>query len=479
MRSKKFLPVAFLLTVLFLIFAEQVYAAASTTPGANAPISYVEDFASKYLSSILGIARTLFGGLATVSLILGLMRMLLDGEINIGTLVSHLTKWILYVGIFMYIMSTGNADTFIPRMMVNSFVQIGSRVGGVGSVAPDNILAAGIKLYGNLLEKGWEAGWGDFIGVTLIGVIVLVVVAMIAGTIALALIEMHLVICGGAILLGFGGFEYTREIAMSYLKYSISVGIKLLMIMVIYKIADTLSSAWATSMGSLTSMPELLTMSGQVLGGVITLYMVVKYIPNIAQGIVNNALMTFGSPQARFGYLGYVESRANIINSNGAMIRAIIDSFRGRGGGGSVSTVSGQDGSEMYSPRPARAGYIPPAGNAMNPGISPGARSVEAYTQRDSGLNGGYNAPADPGQVTRIPQNQNNVAGIANYVSAGTIFNSPIAPGGYVGPSGPVFSGQGQTRRGAPNIEEIINAAKEADKQSDNDTPKTHVINRR
>ena len=115
----------------------------------------------------------------------------------------------------------------------------------------------------------------------------------------------------------------------------------------------------------------------------------------------------------------------------------------------------------------------------MNPGISPGARSVEAYTQRDSGLNGGYNAPADPGQVTRIPQNQNNVAGIANYVSAGTIFNSPIAPGGYVGPSGPVFSGQGQTRRGAPNIEEIINAAKEADKQSDNDTPKTHVINRR
>ena len=55
-------------------------------------------------------------------------------------------------------------------------------------VAPDDLLVAGIRL---------------------------------SGTMAVALIEMYLVICGGAILVGFGGFEYTRDIALSYLLYSV------------------------------------------------------------------------------------------------------------------------------------------------------------------------------------------------------------------------------------------------------------------
>ena len=145
-----------------------------------------------------------------------------------------------------------------------------------------------------MVERGWNAGWGDFIGIMLIGIVILVVVAMLAGTMAVALIEMHLVICGGAILIGFGGFEYTRDIALSYLRYSVSIGVKLLMIMIVYALANALLNDWEANFVAATDMSTLITTAGQILGGTICIFMASKMVPSMTQSVVSGAALSFG-----------------------------------------------------------------------------------------------------------------------------------------------------------------------------------------
>ena len=289
MTTRKLL-LCFWSAAFLLIIVPAVYAA---SPGTNATLEFVEDFTSGIGDTLLGYARSLFVGLATLSLALGLGKMLLSGESNIGSVAAHIAKWIIYVGVFFWIMSSSGVATFLPKLIVNSFMQAGRSIAGQ-DVAPDDLLVAGIRLYGTMVERGWNAGWGDFIGIMLIGIVILVVVAMLAGTMAVALIEMHLVICGGSILLGFGGFEYTRDIALSYLRYSVSIGIKLLMIMIVYALANALLIDWEASFSTATDMATLITAAGQILGGTICIFMAARMVPSMAQSVVSGAALSFG-----------------------------------------------------------------------------------------------------------------------------------------------------------------------------------------
>ena len=316
-----------LLTLILLAAFLSASASLAADYGIDVTLDYVKNFTttgSGMMATVLLYARSLFIGLASLSLALGLIRMLLNGESSVGTVFAHLTKWILYVGIFSWIMSND-----MPQTIVNSFVAIGSKVGGEGTIQPDNILSAGIRMYGSLVEKGWNAGWGDFIGVTVLGIIILVVIAMIAGLFALALAEMYLVVCGGAVLLGFGGFEYTRDIALSYVKYVISVGIKLLMIMALYKLASGTIPAWEDSFSKATDMKTLITAAGQILGGVICIYMVVKHVPNMAQGIVNRAALSFGYPATQVVYTSLTGMPNVVARSGSGFFGGFMDSLRG------------------------------------------------------------------------------------------------------------------------------------------------------
>lgn len=289
MRSKKVFILVFALFLL-LGFTSVAY---SASPGTNATLEFVEDFTSNIGDKLLGYARSLFVGLATLSLAMGLGKMILSGESNIGSVAAHIAKWIIYVGVFFWIMSSSGAATFLPKIIVNSFMEAGRSIAGQ-DIAPDDLLVAGIRLYGTMVERGWDAGWGDFIGIMLIGIVILVVVAMLAGTLAVALIEMHLVICGGAILVGFGGFEYTRDIALSYLRYSVSIGVKLLMIMIVYALANALLIDWEASFVAATDMATLISTAGQILGGTICIFMASKMVPSMAQSVVSGAALSFG-----------------------------------------------------------------------------------------------------------------------------------------------------------------------------------------
>ncbi len=319
--------------IIFLVLLSSVSQVFAADMSIESTIDYAANIAkfTGTADTILTIARNLFISLATLSLILGLIRMLLTGESNVGTVFAHIAKWLLYVGIFTWMMSSLSSATFIPKIIVNSFVSIASTMGGNIDIAPDDILTSGIRIYGIIVERGWNAGWGDFVGLTVIGIIILVVIAITAGFIAVAIVEMHLVICGGAVLLGFGGFEYTRDIALSYIRYAISVGMKLIMISIVYSLAVTLIPSWADTFEKATDMTQLITQSGQILGGTITVLMIVMIIPKIAQSIVNSASMSFGHNAPVVGHTPYNEVRIAPGTGQvygGGLINSMVNAFR-------------------------------------------------------------------------------------------------------------------------------------------------------
>ena len=149
MRNKKFLIVLFSLAFVLLFTSN----ALADSPGTNATLEFVENFTSGIGDRLLGFARSLFVGLATLSLALGLGKMILSGESNIGSVAAHIAKWIIYVGVFFWIMSSSSVATFLPKLIVNSFMQAGRSIAGQ-DVAPDDLLVAGIRLYGTMVERG-------------------------------------------------------------------------------------------------------------------------------------------------------------------------------------------------------------------------------------------------------------------------------------------------------------------------------------
>ena len=146
--GKKILFIGLFSLVLILGFISVVHAA---SPGTNATLEFVEDFTSGIGDKLLGYARGLFVGLATLSLAMGLGKMILSGESNVGSVAAHIAKWIIYVGVFFWIMSSSGVGTFLPKLIVNSFMEAGKSIAGQ-EVAPDDLLRVNGKTTVNSLD---------------------------------------------------------------------------------------------------------------------------------------------------------------------------------------------------------------------------------------------------------------------------------------------------------------------------------------
>ena len=395
---RKILILNLILIILILSFGASAF-------GADYNIDSVMEFAEKFTDSdafdtVLLYARSLFIGLASLSLAFGLIRMILNGESNLGTAFSLVARWILYTGIFVWIM---NND--VPQTIINSFISIGGKINGTADIAPDDIMSAGIRIYGNIVEQSWNAGWGDFVGIIFLGLIILVAIALIAGLFALALINMHLVICGGAVLLGFGGFIYTRDIALSYIKYAISVGVKLMMVMILYGFASSTIINWEAEFQKAETMSDLITSSSQILGGVICILLAVYYIPKAAQSIVNRATMTIGVPNNQVVYANLLGSNVPVETRRGdldnrSMLGSIMDAVRNSWGGGAVPEASG---------RPDLTG-------GLSTDSGPDIQVDRDYIRGEDGMLSGasYRPMAERGGAKQV-QNPANAESMTNY----------------------------------------------------------------
>lgn len=125
------------------------------------------------------------------------------------------------------------------------------------------------------------------------GFIILICFVLIAALEVIALVESYIFMYGGIIFLGFGGSQFTSDIAKRYMMGLLSVGAKLFTIQLIIGTGQRLLHSWADLVIHTPGIMDLEVIFS-IVGGAVLMLALAKSIPELAQTIANGAC--FGTP---------------------------------------------------------------------------------------------------------------------------------------------------------------------------------------
>ena len=181
-------------------------------------------------------AISLFWILAAIEFSVSAIFLALQGA-GAQTFAAELVKRILVIGIFYFILDSGSS---ICNAIVESLKQLAFNAGGVKS-APSAIFNSGWNICQKILNEVslWKDA-GKAIVLCIAAFIIIVCFALIAAMMIVTLVEVAIVSYAGIILLGFGGSSFTKDYAVKYLTYAVSVGIKIMMMTLVVSVGQSI-----------------------------------------------------------------------------------------------------------------------------------------------------------------------------------------------------------------------------------------------
>ena len=202
--------------------------------------------------------------LALIEFTWGMIKNYIDNGGLQGFLTEIITR-ILFIGFFLYLFQNG---TQFPLDIANSFRDLAASVPGTGrTLTPDNVVDIGQ----NFMAQSWnEILSGNILsglGMLIAAVIVFIAMVILAAHLTVALLEFYIVGYGGFVLLALGASRWTHGYAVSYLKYAMSVGMKLFVLLIIVAVVQgemaaylanvdqaSITNVWAVSAFALFSV---------------------------------------------------------------------------------------------------------------------------------------------------------------------------------------------------------------------------------
>jgi type IV secretion system protein TrbL len=241
--------------------------------------------AAGWEGTLRSFAMATFGILATIELAWAAIRLAFRGS-DVSEWLAEIVNQILFLGFFLALLE--NSVTW-GQAIVNSFRQAASAAGG-GGIAPSDVFAAGVKIASMVLSQMsiWhpEASAGLMVA----GIVIEVCFALMAAFMVLALVESFLIISMGVLFMAFGGTQWTKDLAISTVRYTLSVGAKLFVLQLLVSIGSSLIQSWANSFTDVTDASLCI-----LVGCSIVMLALVKVLPETMQRIVNGSSMASGS----------------------------------------------------------------------------------------------------------------------------------------------------------------------------------------
>ena len=264
----------------------------ATSPANAQAVNVLDQIVSQFRTQSAGwqaglqsFALGTFSILAVIDLAWSAIRLAFRGS-DVSEWLAEIVNQILFLGFFLALLE--NAVTW-DTAIVNSFRQAASSAGG-GGIAPSDVFAAGVKLAATVLNQMsiWhpEASAGLIVA----GIVIEVCFALMAAFMVLALVESYLVISMGVLFMAFGGSRWTKDMAVSTVRYAVSVGAKLFVLQLLVSIGTGLIQSWANSFVDVTDASLCI-----LIGCSIVMLALVKVLPETMQRIVNGASMANGS----------------------------------------------------------------------------------------------------------------------------------------------------------------------------------------
>jgi len=179
--------------------------------------------------------------LATIEVTWSVGIVLIRNE-GLQSLLSTIVSRIMFIGFFLYLLQAGSSTA---KNIMKSFVDLAVATElTTGEVNPSNIMDLGQDLWARLYIEAtsigvWEILTDENTGIStpiiliFLGMVAFMIMALISAHFGVILIESFFAASGGVILLGLGGSRWTYQYATTYLKYAMSVGMKLFILTII------------------------------------------------------------------------------------------------------------------------------------------------------------------------------------------------------------------------------------------------------
>lgn len=241
--------------------------------------------AAGWEAALRSFALQTFSILAVIELAWAAFKLAFRGA-DLSEWLAELVNQILFLGFFLALLQ--NSVTW-GGAIVDSFRQAANSAGGT-SLAPSDVFAAGVNLAQTVMSQITVWSPSTSVGLIIAGLIVEICFALIAAFMVLALVESYLIISSSVLLMAFGGTRWTKDFAINAVKYTVSVGAKLLVLQLLVSVGTGLIQQWAASFTDVTAQSLCI-----LIGCSIVMLALVKVLPETMQRIVNGSSMASSS----------------------------------------------------------------------------------------------------------------------------------------------------------------------------------------
>jgi type IV secretion system protein TrbL len=299
-----------------LLFAALAPHAAAQTPAPlpAAPVVHgqLDQITNNFLTvsklweaNITSAATRLFWLLAGIEMTWTTINIAVKGS-GLQEFAAEFIRRIFFIGFGLALLTYGQSWA---AAIVNSFQQIGSTAiqdsalaTGAGDITPSGnltpslIVGVGISYaqqYVPVIGVGALIGPGSALGIAVVmGLAMIMIIigfSLIAVREVMVLCEMYIVLSAGVIVLGFGGSRWTKEYAHKYIRYAVSVGVKLFFMQLVV----ALTVAFLNSL-TIGTAPPGIQGAFTIVASIIVCVVLVFIIPNIAAGLLRGDSSTHG-----------------------------------------------------------------------------------------------------------------------------------------------------------------------------------------
>jgi len=283
---KKALIKTFALLSLLILFNP------ANTAFAAVPLDAVADKFREVLTDgnltnfMLSQGKALFYWLGLIQLTWNMIKMLLEGNGDIHGATIAVARTILSIGIMLLLLD--NSVVYFG-MIIDSFKQMGEAVGGPLQVS--NLVDMSAQLVNDIYQYLWDSTSGlTYIGCLLMAIIPVTLIFICFSTIILTALlaqcKTYISASVAVYLTGFGGCEYTKNIAITAYKGVLSASVELFTIYVLLGIGNELFRNFLTEANQGSGLDVMLNVF-HILIAAIVYAGCVKTLPQFISTIIN------------------------------------------------------------------------------------------------------------------------------------------------------------------------------------------------
>ncbi len=284
---KKIFLIIIILSISTALFAQQSVVDGSDDILSSLQTEFLNQL-SKWVEIVQKYALNLFMLLASLNLIVRMIFLLIEGA-DFQKTISYLTKYVFITGLFFYFLQSG---IILGQAIVNSFLKIGYEGARVSSnsVSVENILGVGWDIVEKSLKDISLLKIPSALVKIILGLATYFVLLLIVANYIIEMLSVWILVYLGYFLLAFGGSEWTREVAISYVRALISGGMRLMVIIFMIGLAIQIIDDVVSGIDPATSSSMVYAFTISML-----LYMLMTKLPDAISSMITGAWGQMGS----------------------------------------------------------------------------------------------------------------------------------------------------------------------------------------